>query len=408
MRKLIFTLVWAVLMITANRMLAQNKPMGKPAPAKPAAAPKPQPPKEIAPAVQIYFDFNKSAIKKSEAEKLTKLLEDLKSKKDYKLTLTGHTDSTGNDDYNLQLSQRRVDEVYDWLVENGMDTGIINRSYYGRAKPREKQEVDEEKKSKNRRVEITIFEKPVPPPPPPPPPKPVRDTCNYDTTVFIGQGISVSMNICEYKSLCKRNPGKCLTVDRKSELEEIFESGVPLKTQKGEGFVWAGIFNVSMDSCLKKPASISFKLDPESFKKAKLSVFKAKGESFLELDKSVKISQSKTKDNLKMTIPVKCPGTLHLCAITGKSKQAVFKDKTYKIQDIFVVTSEPPTIIPATKKGNNWILNYSNISDAKMYVRLKDGETVIKDIDLNKVRKTKKKGELRKKYKVKSKHLKGL
>jgi hypothetical protein len=43
-----------------------------------------------------------------------------------------------------------------------------------------------------------------------------------------------------------------------------------------------------------------------------------------------------------------------------------------------------------------------------MYVRLKDGETVIKDIDLNKVRKTKKKGELRKKYKVKTKHLKGL
>ena len=408
MRNIILILTWAMLIATVNRVSGQNKPMAKPAPAKPAPVAKPQPPKEIAPAVQIYFDFNKSAIKKSEEEKLKKLLEDLKTKKDYKLTLTGHTDSTGNDDYNLQLSQRRVDEVYDWLVENGMDTGIINRSYFGRAKPREKQEVDEEKKSKNRRVEITIYEKPAPPPPPPPAPKPVRDTCNYDTTVFIGQGISISMNICEYRSLCKRNPGKCLTVDRKSELEEIFESGVPLKTQKGEGFVWGGIFDVKMDSCLKKPASISFKMDADVYKKAKLSVFKAKGESFLELDKSTKITQSKTKDNMKVTIPVKCPGVVHLCAISGKSKQAMFKDKTGNIQEIFVVTAEPPTIIPATKKGSSWILNYSNISDAKMYVRLNDGETVIKDIDLNKVRKTKKKGELRKKYKVKTKHLKGL
>jgi outer membrane protein OmpA-like peptidoglycan-associated protein len=395
-------------MFSVNTVVAQNKPVAKPTTAKPAAAVKPQPPKEIAPAVQIYFDFNKSAIKKSEEEKLNKLLEDLKSKKDYKLTLTGHTDSTGNDDYNLQLSQRRVDEVYDWLIEKGMDTSIIARSYFGRAKPREKQEVDEEKKSKNRRVEITIYEKPAPPPPPPPAPKPVRDTCNYDTTVFIGQGISMSINICEFKKLCKKNPAKCLTVDRKSELEEIFESGAPLKTQKGEGFVWGGIFDVKMDSCLKKPASISFKMDPDVYKKAKLAVFKAKGESFLELDKSIKISQSKTKESLKITIPVKCPGTVHLCAISGKSKQAMFKDKTGNIQDIYVVTAEPPTIIPATKKGSSWILNYSSINDAKMYVRLKDGETVVKDIDLNKVRKSKKRGELRKKYKVKAKHLKGL
>lgn len=382
--------------------------MSKPAPAKPAATAKPQPPKEIAPAVQIYFDFNKSAVKKSEEEKLKKLLEDLKSKKDYKLTLTGHTDSTGNDDYNLQLSQRRVDEVYDWLVENGMDTAIIARSYYGRAKPREKQEADEEKKSKNRRVEITIYEKPVPPPPPPPPPKPVRDTCNYDTTVFVGSGVSMSMNICEFKKLCKVNPSKCISVDRKSELEEIFESGAPLKTQKGEGFIWGGIIDVKIDSCLKKPATISFKMDADVYKKAKLAVFKPKGETSLELDKSVKITQTKAKDNLKITIPVKCSGPVYLCAISGKSKQALFKDKTRNIQDIYVVTSEPPTIIPATKKGSTWILNYSSINDAKMFVRLKDGETIVKDIDLNKVRKSKKKGELRKKYKVKAKHLKGM
>ncbi|MEY4111266.1 MAG: hypothetical protein RLZZ46_1622, partial [Bacteroidota bacterium] len=141
----------------------------RPAQPKPAGN-KPKPPKEIAPAVQIYFDFNKSALKKSEIEKLEKLLEDLKSKKEYKMMLTGHTDSTGNDDYNMQLSQRRVDEVYDWLMEKEIDTSVVGRVYFGRSKPREKNEGDEEKKAKNRRVEITIIEKPAPPPPPPPPP----------------------------------------------------------------------------------------------------------------------------------------------------------------------------------------------------------------------------------------------
>lgn len=404
MRKLIIGSLLALALGQATTLTAQNGG-GKPAAPKPAAA-KPKPPKEIAPAVQIYFDFNKSNLKKSEEEKLAKLLEDLKSKKEYKMILTGHTDSTGNDDYNLQLSQRRVDEVYDWLTDNGVDTSIIGRTYFGRAKPREKNEGDEEKKAKNRRVEITIIEKPAPPPPPP---APVRDTCNRDTMVFIGQGISITMNICEYKNLCRKNPDKCITVNRMTELEEIFESGTPLRTQKGEGFIWGGIFDFKMagDTCLKKPASFSFKMDPETYKKAKLNVYKAKGESYLEMDKSVRITQRKAKDNLTVTIPLKCPGTVNLCAVAGKSKVAQFKDKSGKIQDIFVVTPEPATIIPATKKGSRWYLNYSNISDAKLYIRLTDGETLIKDIDLNTVRKTKKKGELRKKYKIKAKHIKG-
>jgi len=46
------------------------------------------------------------------------------------------------------------------------------------------------------------------------------------------------------------------------------------------------------------------------------------------------------------------------------------------------------------------------VQDGKLFVLLNDGETVVKDIDLNSVRKTKTKGELRKKYKIKAKHIK--
>jgi hypothetical protein len=114
---------------------------------------------------------------------------------------------------------------------------------------------------------------------------------------------------------------------------------------------------------------------------------------------------AKTKENIKVTLPLKCPGQINLCGVTGKSNVAVFKDKSYKIKDIYVVSYEPPTIIPATKKGSKWYVNYGSIQEGKLFVLLNDGETVIKNIELNSIRKSKNKGELRKKYKIKAKHI---
>jgi uncharacterized protein YaiI (UPF0178 family) len=96
-----------------------------------------------------------------------------------------------------------------------------------------------------------------------------------------------------------------------------------------------------------------------------------------------------------------------VAANAGRSKVAKFKDKTGKIADIYVVSGSPITIIKATKVGKYWIVNYKDVADAQLIIRMNDDdETVVSDIDLNSIRKTKKKGELRKKYKVKTKHLK--
>ena len=77
------------------------------------AAPKPKKPavneqKEISPAVQIYFETNKSVIKPAEFAKLKKLLDTLDSKDEYRLILTGHTDSSGNDELNLKLFEKHL------------------------------------------------------------------------------------------------------------------------------------------------------------------------------------------------------------------------------------------------------------------------------------------------------------
>lgn len=362
-------------------------------------------PKEIAPAVQIYFDLNKSVLKKSEKAKLDKLIEDLKKKSEFRIWLTGHTDSLGNDAYNMELSAARVDEVYEYLRAAGLDSGVLKKNYFGRSKPREGNE-DEEKRSKNRRVEITIYEKEKVVPPPPPK-KVIKDTCGRDTTVFIGRGVAVKMNICEYTARCNSNPMGCMTVSRLSTVEEILSAGVPVATTKGEGFVWGGafIFKMSGDSCLKKPAYFTYSLDPENYKRARL-VAQVPKNGHMELDRATRVNINRTKTEMSVTAPYSCPGTIYIAGNAGRSKVAKFKDKTGTIGQLYVVSESPVTIIPATKKGKNWYVSYKEIPDAKIVIRPKgDDDALIYDIDLNKIRKTKKQGELRKKYKIKAKHI---
>lgn len=45
--------------------------------------------------------------------------------------LEGHADIRGNDDYNLALSQKRVQAVFDYLVEQGVDPMQLTQTAYG-------------------------------------------------------------------------------------------------------------------------------------------------------------------------------------------------------------------------------------------------------------------------------------
>jgi hypothetical protein len=366
-------------------------------------------PKEIMPAVQVYFDLNKWAIKKAETEKLDKLISDLITKKDYKVVLTGHTDSLGSDDYNLVLSQKRVDGVYDYLRGKGMDSLVLEKSYFGESKPREINE-DEEKRQKNRRVEITIIykEKKVAPPPPKPV---VKDTCNYDTTVSLGGGIKVRMNICAYRQLCKES-ATCIKVKATQGASDIMNSDYPLKNAKGQNMTYVGIFNISMcgDTCLKKrPMTVIFDVDIECYKRGKMSVWEDKGKGYWEQNKNNRPGFSKDKTSARFEFPVRCPGNIALCnAQTGKYR-AKFKPSGVNISELYVASDCPTMIIPGIKVGSRWEIVYDklNIKDAKLYAKTDDGNTFqINGADLNGIKRSKTKvGRIHKKYKVSKKLL---
>lgn len=84
------------------------------------------------------------------------------------VTVEGHTDSVGDDGYNLDLSQRRADAVADWLAEHGgIDPSRIETSGYGSAFPIAPNQTrsgddDPDGRAQNRRVTITVAEGGIP------------------------------------------------------------------------------------------------------------------------------------------------------------------------------------------------------------------------------------------------------
>ena len=65
----------------------------------------------------IFFDFDKAALKTSSYPELERVLEALKGNKVQKIEIAGHADSTGASDYNMKLSEKRARAVYDYLIK---------------------------------------------------------------------------------------------------------------------------------------------------------------------------------------------------------------------------------------------------------------------------------------------------
>src|SRR5690606_11341544 len=78
----------------------------------------------------IHYDFDKSNIRADAAIILNNVVAVMKQNPTLRIELSSHTDSRGNDDYNLKLSQRRADSAVDYLIANGIaKTRLVARGY---------------------------------------------------------------------------------------------------------------------------------------------------------------------------------------------------------------------------------------------------------------------------------------
>jgi len=104
----------------------------------------------------ILFDFNKYEVSEESKESLTKFAETVNKYEDTDIILEGHTDSVGDEEYNLELSQKRALAVSDYIKSLDVGGERLTEIGYGEGQPVADNST-EDGQQQNRRVEIAIF-----------------------------------------------------------------------------------------------------------------------------------------------------------------------------------------------------------------------------------------------------------
>ncbi len=103
----------------------------------------------------VLFDTGQATLKPGAKEKLAKVSGILLAYPTLHLTVEGHTDSVGGDDYNQKLSERRAASVQDYLVTNGIAAGAIEAHGFGKDRPVASNDTAAGRQQ-NRRVELVV------------------------------------------------------------------------------------------------------------------------------------------------------------------------------------------------------------------------------------------------------------
>lgn len=83
----------------------------------------------------IFFDYDSADLRSDAQQTLTEDATVLKAHPSAPLTIEGHCDARGSEEYNLGLGQRRAKVARDFLVNLGMPADSISTISYGKDKP---------------------------------------------------------------------------------------------------------------------------------------------------------------------------------------------------------------------------------------------------------------------------------
>ncbi|EPR66223.1 lipoprotein [Cyclobacterium qasimii M12-11B] len=103
----------------------------------------------------VNFATNKSDLTATSKENLDGVAKILTEFPDTNISIQGHTDNTGREEYNQQLSLKRADSVAQYLSDKGVSFSRFNIEAFGQSAPRYDNSTSEGR-AQNRRVEMAI------------------------------------------------------------------------------------------------------------------------------------------------------------------------------------------------------------------------------------------------------------
>ena len=113
--------------------------------------------RRLAPGERVLFDFDSAELHEEGKQLLDEIIDIGANCPDVDVMVTGHTDSVGDREYNIELSQERADVVVDYLVGKGVDPERLTAIGYGYSQPIADNST-EEGRAQNRRIEFRVRE----------------------------------------------------------------------------------------------------------------------------------------------------------------------------------------------------------------------------------------------------------
>lgn len=104
----------------------------------------------------LLFDVNKANLRDASKAELAKLAQILNKYPDTNILVEGHTDNTGSEEYNLELSRQRAQSVENYLASLNVNPTRFTIMGYGESQPIATNETAEGRQQ-NRRVDLAIM-----------------------------------------------------------------------------------------------------------------------------------------------------------------------------------------------------------------------------------------------------------
>ena len=103
----------------------------------------------------LYMKNDSTDLTADSRAQIPGIIDAIKARNAYSISVIGHTDTLGDKEANLRLSTQRADSVSQLLIQNGVDADKIETTSHGEENPLVKTG-DNVSEPKNRRVEVIV------------------------------------------------------------------------------------------------------------------------------------------------------------------------------------------------------------------------------------------------------------